>query len=439
MDTKNHKVFKVKPGSIANEMGIEPGDIVETVCGSAVVDVLDYIEKTSREEFEMEIMKINGERWVIEVEKESYEELGIVFNDRIMDIEKSCQNKCVFCFVDQLPPGMRPTLYFKDDDWRLSFLMGNYVTLTNLTRDDIDRIIRERISPLYVSVHSTNPSLRSRMMKNEQAFEIMEILNSFKTAGIAVHCQVVICPGLNDGNEFERTIGELLDLWPAVQSVAVVPVGLTSHRQNLVSIKPFDAITASDLIAQVEKWQKYCRIKHDTAFIFAADELYLMAKLPLPDFEEYEDFPQLENGVGLLSKLINEFEEEINDINFERSHCGLISIVTGMSAYPVIRSLAERITDRFGVKIIVFPVKNHYFGELVTVAGLITGQDIISGLRGRELGSKLLIPASMLRAEGDLFLDDLRLEDIEKALSLPVVPVPVNGRELLNAILEYKE
>lgn len=432
-------VVGVKPGSIAQETGIEPGDIIETVSGSAVVDLLDYLEKTSHDDFEMEILKANGERWIIEIEKDFDEDLGIIFDDRIMDAEKACENNCVFCFVDQLPKDMRTTLYFKDDDWRLSFLMGNYVTLSNLTLHDIDRITTARISPLYVSVHSTDSFLRSKMMRNPSAGNIMELLNLLKAKGITIHSQIVICPGLNDGDELDKTIGDLLSLWPAVQSVAAVPVGLTAHRQNLFEIKPFDSELARSLIGQVEKWQKICRNKYDTAFVFAADEFYLLADSPLPDFEDYEDFPQLENGVGLVAKLVAEFDEAIIGEDLSVSKCEHISIATGVSAYPTIKSLASKIFDRFGVNVTVYSVKNRFFGERVTVAGLITGQDIIDELKDKELGCRLLIPASMMRAEGDLFLDDLSLSDIEKSLSVPVAAVPVNGRDLLNAILEYNE
>jgi len=439
MNTGKHRVVGVKPGSVAHETGIEPGDIVETISGCAIVDLLDYMEKTSHDDFEMEILKVNGERWIIDIEKEFDEDLGIIFDERIMDAEKACENKCVFCFVDQLPKNMRPTLYFKDDDWRLSFLMGNYVTLTNVSLNDIERITKERISPLYVSVHSTNPSLRNRMMRSPRAGKILELLDLLKKAAITIHCQVVVCPGFNDGDEFDKTIGDLLSLWPAVQSIAAVPVGLTSHRQNLVDIKPFNAEQAQNLLRQVQKWQKICRSKYHTAVVFAADELYLLADSPLPDFEHYEDFPQLENGVGLISKFVEEFDEAYNEADLTVSDFGHTSIATGVLAYPIIKSLASKISDRFGVKVTVYPVTNRLFGERVTVAGLIVGQDIIDELKGKELGCRVLIPATMLRAEGDLFLDDLTIDDIEKSLSVPVVPVPVNGRELLNAVLKHKE
>ncbi len=378
MNTRKHMVVGVKPGSIAQETGIEPGDIIETVSGSAVVDLLDYLEKTSHDDFEMEILKANGERWIIEIEKDFDEDLGIIFDDRIMDAEKACENNCVFCFVDQLPKDMRTTLYFKDDDWRLSFLMGNYVTLSNLTLHDIDRITTARISPLYVSVHSTDSFLRSKMMRNPSAGNIMELLNLLKAEGITIHSQIVICPGLNDGDELDKTIGDLLSLWPAVQSVAAVPVGLTAHRQNLFEIKPFDSELARSLIGQVEKWQKICRNKYDTAFVFAADEFYLLADSPLPDFEDYEDFPQLENGVGLVAKLVAEFDEAIIGEDLSVSKREHISIATGVSAYPTIKSLASKIFDRFGVNVTVYSVKNRFFGERVTVAGLITGQGSFS-------------------------------------------------------------
>lgn len=439
MNTKNHLIVEVKPGSIAEETGIEPGDRILTISGSHVADLLDYIEKVSNEEFELEIVKPNGEVWSIEIEKDDNEDLGIIFGNRIMDIEKECENSCVFCFVDQLPGNMRSTLYLKDDDWRLSFIMGNYVTLTNLAEHEMERIVKERISPMYISVHSTNPSIREEMMRNHRAVDIMEQLRLFKEAGITVHCQIVVCPGINDGEVFEKTIFDLLSLWPTVQSVAAVPVGLTNHRKNLYRLKAFDPNLAMILVGQVEKWQNKAKEKYGTSFVFAADELYLLSELPMPTFSEYEDFPQLENGVGLVAKLIAEFEESLAESNLIAHSYDPFSIATGVLAYPVIKRLATVIENRFGVKIAVYPIRNRFFGELVTVAGLITGKDLLEELKDKQLGSRLLIPASMLRAEGDLFLDDLTPADIEKGLNVPVVPVEVSGSQLLKTMLDYKE
>jgi len=317
--------------------------------------------------------------------------------------------------------------------------MGNYVTLTNLSDSDIERIIKERISPLYVSVHSTKDSLRRRLMGNTKAGDIKKILNMFKEAGIHVNCQIVLCPGLNDGIEFDNTISDLFSLWPSVQSVAAVPVGLTSHRQNLPEIEPFDAHSAERIIAQVEKWQNTLKSKCGTSFVFAADEFYILAGRQFPNYEAYEDFPQLENGVGLVVKFTEEFDEAISEVEPSDFRHVKVSIATGLSAYPIIKKLALRVFEKFGSDVKVYPIVNNFLGERVTVAGLVSGRDIIEQMKHKELGERLLIPSSMLRAEGDVFLDDLSVDDVANALSAPVVPVPVNGGEFLNEILYCKE
>jgi len=432
---KLHKVYKVRSASIAEEVGIVAGDIIQSISGQEIRDVLDYLALTSEDEFSIEVLKSNGDSWTIEIEKEFDEDLGIEFDDRIMDIEKPCENKCVFCFIDQLPKGLRSSLYFKDDDWRLSFLMGNYVTLTNLSSLDVERIIQQKISPLYVSVHSTDERIRKKMTGNKTESNIMDILKLLKDGGISIQCQIVVCPGMNDGEEFDKTITDLLTLVPELKSVAVVPVGLTKHREKLPDINPFNSLIAKKMVGQVEKWQKICLERHNTSFVWAADELYLMAGLQMPKAESYEGFHQLENGVGLISKFLEEFGAATEELDSTFSSTNKISIATGVSAFPIFHEIANTIRTKYGIDVEIFKVVNKFFGESVTVAGLLTAQDLISQLKGENLGTKLLIPLTMLRAEGDLFLDDLTVQDVEEALSVKVTTVPVDGRELLIEIL----
>lgn len=422
------------PGSIAEEVGIEPGDLLVAINGQKIEDILDYMECISNDEVNITIEKSDGQIWELDIEKDPDEDLGLTFEQPIMDKQRACCNRCIFCFIDQLPRGMRSTLYYKDDDWRLSFLMGNYITLTNLTEKDVKRIISKRISPLYISVHTTNPQLRQRMMGNKRAGEILSILKEFEKAGISIHCQIVLCRNWNDGAELERTLSDLWRLRSIVKSVAVVPVGLTRHRQGLENILPFDASSAAQVVEQVERWQKVCRNESGTAFVFAADEFYILAGKEFPSYEEYEDFPQIENGVGLIVKLIHEFDEAIDDYRGRSVGAREVSVATGVSAYPVIKTLMDRVQQAMGVTVHVYPVINRFFGESVTVAGLITGGDMINQLKGKNLGQALLIPSTMLRRGEDVFLDDITLESLNASLGVPVVPVPVDGRELLETI-----
>jgi len=436
---KSHAIRRVKPGSIAEELGIEPGDLLLTINNEQVTDILDYIYLSSLEYLEVVIRKKDGQEWILDIEKDPDEELGLEFEMPLMDHERHCANNCIFCFIDQLPPNTRSTMHVKDDDWRLSFLMGNYVTLTNISEKDINRILKKRISPLYISVHTTNPELRKKMMRNNRAGNIMELMERFRSAGIHMHCQIVLCRGWNDGNELDKTIADLWSMRDAVRSVAVVPVGLTGYREGLVALVPFDREAASEVVEQVERWQKKFKEEEDRRFVFAADEFYVLSGKEIPPYEAYEDFCQIENGVGLIAKLEKEFWEAMDGLD---ASCGFsypssrsLSIVTGKSAYNIIQNMAEALTKKTGICIRVYSVDNGFFGGQVTVAGLVTGGDIIRQLKGRDLGDKVLIPEVMLRDGKNVFLDNVSLAVLEEELGVPVTAVPVDGRALIDEIV----
>lgn len=433
---KKHIISTVKNDSIAFQLGIEPSDVLISIDDKEITDIIDYMGKIATDYLELLIQKLNGELFIFEIEKEYYEDLGIVFEDRMLDVEKNCANKCMFCFVDQLPDNMRKTLYFKDDDWRLSFLMGNYVTLTNISELELERIVSEKISPLYVSVHSTDKAIRQKMMGYKSQMDLANILRRFKEEEIRLHCQVVVCPEINDGTALEETINELSSFWPSVQSVAVVPVGLTKHRQKLALLKPFDTDSSRALIDLIEDRQTGFKKMYGVNFVYAADEFYIMSERQLPEFEAYDDFPQLENGVGLIRKLKCEFDEAIETHDSAFNSLDVLSIATGLSAYPTIKELTDKAAELYNIKASVYPIRNDFFGDKITVAGLVTGQDLIEQLQDKELGKKLIIPYTMLRAEGDLFLDDLSIDDVANALSVTVIPVPISGSSFLEILLK---
>lgn len=440
MKWTSHAIRKVEPGSIAEELGIQPGDELLSINNRPIADILDYIYFTSLEYLELAIRKKDGQEWILEIEKDPDEELGIDFERPIMDRERHCANNCIFCFVDQLPPNTRPTMRIKDDDWRLSFLMGNYVTLTNISEKDINRIIERRFSPLYVSVHTTNPDLRKKMMRNKRAGNILELIETLSKAGICMHCQIVLCRGWNDGAELDRTIADLWKFKDAVQSLAVVPVGLTGHRQGLEQIVPFDRETAGKVIEQVEGWQRKFKEEQNRRFVFVADEFYILAGKEFPSYEAYEDFCQIENGVGLVAKFKKEFEDALVKLNGTKNPTSTnsLSIATGESAYGIIENMADVMRKRLGKQIYVYPIKNHFFGGHVTVTGLVTGGDIIKQLKGKELGDKLLIPDVMLKEGKNVFLDDVSIDKLERELKVPVIPVAVDGRALVDEIVEER-
>ncbi|MBQ7935456.1 MAG: DUF512 domain-containing protein, partial [Clostridia bacterium] len=372
---------------------------------------------------------------LFEIEKESEEPLGLDFEDYLMDRQRSCKNKCIFCFIDQLPKGLRETLYFKDDDARLSFLMGNYITLTNLSEEDLARIIEMRISPINISVHTTDPELRVRMMANPNAAKINEILKRFYEAGIEMNCQIVLCKGVNDGIHLEKSLRDLAALFPMVRSTSVVPVGISDHREGLYPLVPFekeDALAVVDLIEGIGKEQ---RAKNGVSGCYASDEFYVLADLPVPSEEDYDGYPQIENGVGLMRSLQVELEEALACEEGD-DHPYEVGIVTGVLAADYMRTLLERIKGKFsGLRFEIYPIVNHFFGEKITVSGLVTGTDIVDQLKSRELPARLLIPSSMLRAEQDLFLDSMSMEEVSAMLNRPIEISMNDGQNLLDRIL----
>jgi putative radical SAM enzyme (TIGR03279 family) len=435
----NGIVSNVLPGSIAEESGIEIGDMILSVNGETIQDVFDYRFLVSNEYLVVEVLKKCGDIWEIEIEKDQYEDLGIEFNTSLMDDLRSCRNKCIFCFIDQLPAGMRDTLYFKDDDSRMSFLMGNYVTLTNMNEHEIDKIIKYKMSPINISVHTTNPELRMFMLRNKFAGNIIDKIRKLTEGGISVNCQIVLCRGINDGRELDRTIQDLARFSPGINSISVVPVGITKYRQNLFELKPFDEHSSREVIEQISKLQKIFIKNYDSRIVYLADEFYIMAKADIPAYEEYEDFPQIENGVGLISLLEYEINEYLGKILWQyegRIMSRNISIATGVSAYDYIKKWSEMLIKKTnGLKINVYKIENTFFGENVTVAGLITGQDLLEQLRGKDLGDELLISSSMLKADEDIFLDDYTLDMLERQLNTKITSVDNNGEDFVNSIL----
>ncbi|SHK39365.1 DUF512 domain-containing protein [Paramaledivibacter caminithermalis] len=433
----NNIISKVKPDSIAEEMGIEQGDILININGKKVMDILDYLFLTSDEFLEIEIEKKNGEVWILEIDKYYDEDLGIEFDNPILDQAKYCKNKCIFCFIDQLPKNMRRSLYFKDDDSRLSFLQGNFVTLTNLRDMDIDRIIEYNISPINVSIHTTNPDLRVKMLNNKRAGNILERIKKLTENRIMINGQIVLCPDVNDDLELDRTIEDLYTLYPNLHSVAIVPVGITKFRQNLYPLKIFDKESANKVIMQIHRWQKLLKEKIGTNFVYLSDEFYIMAEKPLPSYESYEDFPQIENGVGLIKKMEHEFNNHLKTLPKNLEINKTITVVTGVSAAQFIEKLASELTKKVSkLKIEVLTIKNDFFGHTITVSGLITGQDIINQLKDRELGEKIIIPKSMLKSDEPIFLDDVTIQDLEKSLNRSVVASDVNGQSFIESIIK---
>ena len=436
----SHRIVEVRMGSIAEEVGMEKDDLLLTINGTEIVDVIDYIEWMESEELEVLIRKANGEEWEIEIEKEPGEDLGLKFEYDLMDKQRCCRNKCIFCFVDQLPEGMRDSLSYKDDDWRLSFLVGNYITLTNLSERDVERIVGKHIGPLYVSVHTTNPGLRRKMLNNRFAGDALRYLYRMADAGIRMHTQIVLCPGWNDGAELDRTLKDLWRLRHSVQSTAVVPVGLTGHRENLAALEPFRPDEAAKVIDQVEGWQKKFRREWENGFVYAADEFYVLAGKEFPPYEDYDEFPQLENGVGLTVQFRREFDEAMEDRKDAVARSGHVSgkrtVLTGKSAYEILHDMVQKANRLFGLDVSVMAVENRFFGTSVTVAGLVTGGDLIRAVKGKDLGDKILIPDTMLRKGQDVFLDDVTVPQLAEEAGIPVVSVPVRGEDFLKALLE---
>ncbi len=434
MHNPNRTIAYVEPGSPAEAAGIQPGDTLVSIGGETPLDIIEYRYLCAEYEVTLEILKKNGTTEIITIEND-YEDLGIEFSEGLIDSAQSCTNKCIFCFIDQLPKGMRETVYFKDDDARLSFLQGNYVTLTNMTDSDIDRLIRMRVSPINISVHTTNPDLRCKMLSNRFAGNILERMHKFAEAGLYMNCQIVLCPGYNDGAELDRTIDDLADMLPYVSSLSVVPVGLTRYRDGLCPLKPFDRKSSLSTIRQVEAHQRRILEKHSTRLVFLADEFYLNAGLPIPDAASYEGFPQIENGVGLIASMLEEFNDGISRIP-KKSYCRNIAIATGELAADFIRELAMRTEQAApGVKVTVYAVKNDFFGGGVTVSGLVCACDIKKTIPQNSGYDELLIPDSMLRDGEDVFLDNITLDELEAGLGLTITPVPNDGYIFIEKII----
>ena len=433
-----HIVKEVEPGSIAEEMGIEPGDKLLSINDNEIEDVFDYHYLVNDEEIVLLIQKPDGEEWELEIEKDYEEDLGIIFEQGLMDEYRSCRNKCIFCFIDQMPKGMRDTLYFKDDDSRLSFLQGNYITLTNMSDHDIDRIVKYHLEPINISFQTTNPELRCKMLHNRFAGEALKKVDKFYEGGIQMNGQIVLCKGINDGEELERSIRDLSKYLPLLQSVSVVPVGLTKFRDGLYPLEPFTTDDAREVIRIIEKWQKVFYEEYGLHFIHAGDEWYINAGLELPEESRYDGYLQLENGVGMIRLLQNEFEEAYENLAGDDRQLE-VSMATGYAAYDYLKTMTERLEEIYpNVKIHLYKIRNDFFGEKITVAGLITGQDLMNQLKGKPLGQKLLLPCNMLRDGEEVFLDDTTISEVKETLQVQVNIVKSSGQDLIEELLDLR-
>lgn len=431
-----HVIGSVTPGSIAEEMGIEKGDVLLLVNGQSPEDVFDYRYLMNEEEVSVLIRKPDGEEWELEIEKEYEDDLGMEFENGLMDDYRSCRNKCIFCFIDQLPKGMRRTLYFKDDDSRLSFLQGNYLTLTNMKEQDLDRIIYYKLSPINISFQTTNPELRCRMLNNRFAGDVLEKARRLKDAGIVMNGQIVLCRGVNDGEELERSIRDLTALLPQLQSVSVVPVGLTRYREGLYPLEPFTGEDARRVLDVIHRWQRQLYQEYGVHFIHAGDEWYLLAGEPLPEEKTYDGYLQLENGVGMIRLLEEEVKEALRSLPGD-NRSRRVTIATGELAAPFLQRHADRVRQHYpNVQVRVLPVKNTFFGERITVAGLLTGQDLIEQLGGQDLGERLLLTSHMLKSGEPVFLDDRTVEEVENALQTKIFIVESSGTDLIRGMIE---
>lgn len=434
MNKTDTAVLDVEPGSLAEEAGISAGDILLSVNGHEIHDILEYKFLTAEYEVTVSVKKPNGDIEEIVIEND-YEDLGIIFKEDLLSKPQSCRNKCIFCFIDQLPPGMRETVYFKDDDTRLSFLQGNYVTLTNLTDEEIDRLIELRVSPINISVHTTNPELREFMLCNRFAGNLFERMKKLASNGIYMNCQIVLCPGINDGEELERSLRDMASLDGFVQSISVVPVGVTAYRDGLYPIKTFNKTESIAVVHQVEALQNEFLKKSGTRLVYLSDEFYMNGELPVPPAENYEGFPQIENGVGLIASMREEIEIALGMIS-KKSRTRKVTVATGEIAYPFIRSMCDLIQEKApGTEICVIGVKNKFFGGKVTVTGLVCGGDLIETLNNKKITGDVLISSSMLKAGEDVFLDDVTLEDAQKALGVRIIPTDNDGFTFVENIL----
>ena len=448
MKKHEHIVKKVQSGSIAEELGIEPGDRLLEIDGNVIEDIFDYQFYVEAEELVVLVEKPDGEQWEMEIEKEADEGLGIEFEEGLMDEYHSCHNKCIFCFIDQMPPGMRETLYFKDDDSRLSFLQGNYITLTNMSDKDVERIVRYRLEPINISFQTTNPELRCKMLHNRFAGEALKKVDILYQGGIEMNGQIVLCKGVNDKDELKRSIEDLMKYLPFMRSVSVVPAGLSKYREGLYPLELFDKEEAEEVIDLIESYQKKAYDEVGLHFIHASDEWYILAERDFPEEGRYDGYIQLENGVGMMRLLRDEFYHAFEELQESEEYPKLkegiartFTIATAKLAYPTIQEFADRITEAFPkVKITVACIRNDFFGETITVSGLITGQDLVAQLKerkeaGEDLGDTLQIPINMLRSGEEVFLDDLTVQDVEAALGMTVKAVESGGKDFLDAAL----
>lgn len=432
------KIFDVTTGSHADKAGIKKGETLLSINSNEIVDVLDYRFYQVNRKLTLEVADEDKNVRTIEMNKGEYEEIGLEFETYLMDKQHSCRNKCIFCFIDQLPKGMRESLYFKDDDSRLSFLFGNYITLTNITEHEIDRIIKMHISPINVSVHTTNPELRCKMMNNRFAGDTLKYLKRFADAGITLNCQIVSCPGINDGDELVRTLTDLENL--GVNMTAIVPVGLTRYRENLYPLVPYNKETAGQTIDIIEKMGDECVKKHGRRIFFPGDEFYLLAEREIPSPEFYEDFSALEDGIGMIAYLTDDVGWKLEELDTDESLCHKVTIACGEGVFPYMKRIMSMINEKFpNITINTRAIKNNFFGGGVNVSGLVTGGDLINQLRGDDLGDRLIIPSSMLRFENDLFLDDVSTDDVERELGVTLVPVNNNGNDLVEAVIAGKD
>ncbi|MFI3207816.1 MAG: DUF512 domain-containing protein [Eubacteriales bacterium] len=433
---KEHIVKSVLENSIAWEMGIESGDKLLKINNADIEDIFDYQYLVHDEFVTLLIEKSDGEEWEIEIEKDYGEELGIEFEQGLMDEYRSCRNNCVFCFIDQMPPGMRDTLYFKDDDSRLSFLQGNYITLTNMSDKDVERIVKYHLGPINISIHSMNPELRCKLLHNRFAGEALKKIDILYEGGIEMNGQIVLCPELNDGKELEYSIEEMSKYFPNLQSVSIVPVGITKYRDKLFPLRTFTKEEAREVLRVIHKWQDKFYEEYGQHFIHAGDEMYILAGEPIPQEEKYDGYLQLENGVGMVRLLMNEYAEALEQIEGnDKKHS--VTLATGMLMQPIISGLVEQLHVKFpNIEIEVIPILNEFFGHEITVSGLITGQDLIAQLKDRKLGDRVLIPCNVLRTGEDVFLDDITLDEVKEALQVEVDIVKSSGYDLIDSIIK---
>ena len=435
MKKHEHIVKSMMPGGIGEELGIEPGDKLLAINGNEIQDVFDYYYYEESEQLLLLIEKPDGEEWELEIEKDEDESLGIEFDQSLMDEYRSCRNKCMFCFIDQMPKGMRETLYFKDDDSRLSFLQGNYITLTNMSDHDVERIVKYRLEPINISFQTTNPELRCKMLHNRFAGEALKKVDILYRGQIEMNGQIVLCKGVNDGEELERTIRDLTGYLPYLKSVSIVPVGLTKYRDGLYPLEPFTKEDAREVLSVIHRWQEKIYQEHGIHIIHAGDEWYVLAEEEVPEEERYDGYLQLENGVGMMRLLFNEVQEALSAVTGDERQRE-ISLATGRLMYPYIGKILEEIRKKFpNITTHLYAIRNDFFGERITVSGLITGQDLTGQLKGQPLGERLLLPCNMLKIGEPVFLDDFTLEEVENSLQVKTDIVKSSGQDLLDAVI----